>query len=164
MLHICKQESMMKNAHLTNSRCDLAPPPFFSTRGPRVRPRGHVLLPCVGGMQYEEWRMRGIPMCSVSPPGPADDTRRYDGYIVNKIDIRLLCLVNSNLTWFWQWVEFRAYWGKKSYNFVHIYTGARSVHRLSSICIRQFHAIIHYIYICIAFSSLHSLGEEMKWD
>lgn len=44
--------------------------------------------------------MRGIPMCSVSPPGPADDTRRYDGYIVNKIDIRLLCLVNSNLTWF----------------------------------------------------------------
>lgn len=52
--------------------------------------------------------------------------------------------------------------GKKSYNFVHIYTGARSVHRLSSICIRQFHAIIHYIYICIAFSSLHSLGEEME--
>lgn len=110
--YICKQESMMKNAHLANSRCDLAPPPFFSTRGPRVHPRGHVLLPCVGGMQYEEWRMRGIPMCSVSPPGPADDTRRYDGYIVNKIDIRLLCLVNSNLTWFWQWVEFRAYWVK----------------------------------------------------
>lgn len=27
---------------------------------------------------------------------------------------------------------------------------------------RQFHAIIHYIYICIAFSSLHSLGEEME--
>lgn len=50
--YICKQESMMKNAHLANSRCDLAPPPpFFSTRGPRVRPRGHVLLPCVGGMQ-----------------------------------------------------------------------------------------------------------------
>lgn len=47
--------------------------------------------------------MRGIPMCSVSPPGPADDTRRYDGYIVNKIDIRLLCLVNSNLTWFSEW-------------------------------------------------------------
>lgn len=99
--------------------------------------------------------MRGIPMCSVSPPGPADDTRRYDGYIVNKIDIRLLCLVNSNLTWFWQWVEFRAYWGKKSYNFVHIYTSARSVHRLSSICIRQFHAIIHYIYMyCFLFTSL----------
>lgn len=36
----------------------------------------------------------------------------YDGYTVNKIDIRLLCLVNSNLTWFWHWVDFRAYWGE----------------------------------------------------
>lgn len=73
-LNICKQESMMKIAHLANSRCDLAASPF--TRGPGVCPRGHVLLPCVGGVQQEEWRMWGTPLCTVSPLGPADDTRR----------------------------------------------------------------------------------------
>lgn len=62
-------------------------------------------------------------------PGRWHET--YDGYTVNKIDICLLCLVNSNLTWFRQWVDFRAYWEKKSYNFVHIYTHARPIHKLS---------------------------------
>lgn len=99
--------------------------------------------------------MRGIPMCSVSPPGPADDTRRYDGYIVNKIDIRLLCLVNSNLTWFWQWVEFRAYWGKNLIT-SYIYIPAHDQYTGSALYVyRQFHAIIHYIYMyCFLFTSL----------
>lgn len=34
MLHICKQESMMKNAHLANSRCDLAPLLSFLPEAP----------------------------------------------------------------------------------------------------------------------------------
>lgn len=130
MLHICKQKSMIKKtAHLSNLRCDLTP--FFSTRGPKVRPRRHVLLPWVGGMQQEEWGMWGIPMCSVSPPGPADDTRRirrlyseYDRYsplMPREQQLNVVLTLSG----------FQGLLGEKSYNFVHIYTGAWLVHKLS---------------------------------
>lgn len=55
--YICKQESMMKNAHLANSRCDLAPPPSFlfypRPQGPPTRARALTLCrwDAVGGME-----------------------------------------------------------------------------------------------------------------